>query len=95
MTLHPNEDITKILLSTPSYLRVNMKKMIFCCRLLSITVSRYDPLGQEYFILAVKTPPLDKSRVAIPDYSGTGDLLSIYLSILYGKRFDNHGLVET
>jgi len=24
-----------------------------------------------------------------------GDVLSIYLSILYGKRFDNHGLVES
>jgi hypothetical protein len=44
----------------------------------------------------VKTPPLDRSPGAIiPDYSAIGDVFSIYLSILYGKRFDNHGLVES
>lgn len=95
MTLHPNEDITKILLSTPSYFTGEYEKDDFLLSIAFDNSSRYDPLGQEYFILAVKTPPLDKSRVAIPDYSGTGDLLSIYLSILYGKRFDNHGLVES
>lgn len=44
----------------------------------------------------MKTPPLDRSPGAIiPDYSAIGDVFSIYLSILYGKRFDNHGLVES
>ena len=95
MTLRPIEDITKILLSTPSYFTGEYEEDDFLLSIAFDNSSRYDPHGQEYFILAVKTPPLDKSRVAIPDYSGTGDLLSIYLSILYGKRFDNHGLVES
>ena len=52
-------------------------------------------LGHEHFIFAMKTPPLDRSRVAIPDYTASGDIIITCLSILYGKRFDSHGLVES
>ena len=55
---------------------------------------QYKALDHEYFILAVKTSPPDKSR-DLTDYSPFGDALCIYLSILYGKRFDNHGPVES
>lgn len=95
MTLRPEEDITKILLSTPSYLVGEYEEDDL---LLSIAFNRsspYDPSDPEHFILTVKTSPLDRSRSALPDYTAYGDLFSIYLSILYGKRFDNHGLVES
>ncbi len=96
MTLRPKEDITKILLSTPSYFVGEYEEEDL---LLSIafdrTLKRDETLVPEYFIFAMKTPPLDRSHVAIPDYSATGDILCTCLSILYGKRFDNHGLVES
>jgi hypothetical protein len=97
MTLRPEEDITKILLSTPSYFVGDYEEDGL---LLTHAWTRegslsYVTLDNSYFILAVKTPPLDRSRVAIPDYSGIGDIFCIYFSIFYGKRFDNHGLVES
>jgi hypothetical protein len=101
MTLNPEEDITKILLSTPSYLVGKYEEDNFLLSIAFDRNSRYDSPDQEYshdreyFILVVKTPPNDRSHVAIPDYTAAGDLLCIFLSILYGKRFDNHGLVES
>lgn len=96
MTLRPEEDITKILLSTPSYFVGEYEEEDFMLSIAFDRKSRYDPRDPEYFILTVKTPPHDRSPGAIvPDYTATGDVLSIYLSILYGKRFDNHGLVES
>jgi hypothetical protein len=96
MTLRSEEGITKILLSTTSYLVGQYEEENF---LLSIAINRdlkrYDILDHEYFISAVRVPPHDKSCDPFPDYSGRGDILSIYLSILYGKRFDNHGVVES
>ena len=96
MTLRPKEDVAKILLSTPSYLTGTYEEDDL---LLSIAFDddfRYGPNDKEYFVLAAKTPPLNRSAGAIiPDYSFIGDVFCIYLSILYGKRFDNHGLIES
>jgi hypothetical protein len=94
MPLGPEENITKILLSTPSYF---VGKYVDNDCMVSIvfdrTLKRDDALNHEYFIFSVKTPSLDRSQ--IPDYTALGDVLCIYLSILYGKRFDNHGLIES
>lgn len=96
MALHPEEDITKILLSTSSHFVGKYEEDDFILSIAFNRNSRYDPHDQEHFIFAVKTPPPDRSPGAIiPDYSAWGDLLSIYLSILYGKRFDNQGLIES
>src|SRR5271157_1679146 len=104
MTLRPQQDITKILLSTSSYLVGEYEEEDL---LLTIAFHDYrdgnsiqhETLDHEYFMLAMKTPPLDTFDdtfpVTIPDYSPRGDDFCIYLSILYGKRFDNHGLVES
>ncbi len=96
MTLHPEKDITKILLSTPSYLVGEYEEEDILLSIAFDITARYDPRDREYFILAVKTPMPERSPgTIIPDYSVKGDVLSIYLSILYGKRFDNHGRVES
>jgi len=96
MSLRPEKNITKILLSTPSYLVGEYEEEDFLLTIAFSNERRYDPRDKEYFVLTVKTPPPKKSPGAIiPDYSPTGDVLSIYLSILYGKRFDNHGLIES
>lgn len=52
------------------------------------------PASRSSYVVAFRTEPVEKGRVALPDYSPTGDLICTYLSILYGKRFDNHGLLE-
>ena len=96
MALRPRECVTKILLSTPSYFVGGYEEEDFLLSIAFNRNSRYDPRDLEHFIFTIKTPPRDRSPGAIvPDYSATGDVLSIYLSILYGKRFDNHGLVES
>ena len=53
-----------------------------------------NPLCRNSFIISFETPPMEKDPLALPDYSVVGDRWCTYLSILFGKRFDNHGLVE-
>ena len=52
------------------------------------------PLSRSGYIVAFETPPREK-RVAVPDYLPRGENICAYLSVLFGKRFDCHGLVET
>jgi hypothetical protein len=95
--LRPKEEITRILLSTPSRLvgEYEEDEVLITHAWTKESVLRYVTLDRSYFVLSVKTPPIDRSHVLIPDYSATGDVLCIYLSILYGKRFDNHGSIES
>jgi hypothetical protein len=97
MTLKPEKNITKILLSTSSYLVGEYEEENFLLsiafafdKIMMLNQARNQALAHEYFILAAK---MSESH-DLTDYSPFGDALCIYLSILYGKRFDNHGLVE-
>lgn len=60
-------------------------------------VRGYDgPASRNAFVFAFETPQFAKTvGVVLPDYSGIPELLCWYLSVLFGKRFDNHGLLET
>lgn len=54
------------------------------------------PASRAAFVFVFETPPIKPAvGVALPDYSGMPELLTWYLSVLFGKRFDNHGLIET
>jgi hypothetical protein len=55
-----------------------------------------DPNSRCAFIYVFKTDPIDRTGAAtlIPNYSWKGDVLASYLSVLFGKRFDHHGLLE-
>lgn len=54
------------------------------------------PASRSAFVFVFETPEIRKaSGVALPDYSGIPELLCWYLSVLFGKRFDSHGLIET
>ncbi|CAJ4806924.1 Uncharacterised protein [Burkholderia pseudomallei] len=54
------------------------------------------PLSRSAFVACFETPPIVKAPgVVLPDYSAVGDVLASMLSVLYGKRFDNHGLTES
>ena len=97
MTLHPEKNITKILLSTKSRFVGNYEEdeILMTHAIDGIKSREYEETDPNYFILAIKTHPLNKSSIAFPDYTHYGDVICIYLSILYGKRFDNHGRVES
>ncbi len=105
MTLRPEEGITKLLLSTPSRFTGE-----YGCDGLLFTHAwpsgprqaqgnlglTENPMSCNYFVLALETPPHDRTKtIVVPNYTPTGDVIAIYLSILFGKRFDNHGRIES
>ena len=54
------------------------------------------PTSRNAFILSFETPPLIRAAgVVIPSYEPFATAICCCLSVLYGKRFDNHGPIET
>lgn len=54
------------------------------------------PASRSAFVLAFRTGPIDEAPgQPFPDYSPRADEICSYLSVLFGKRFDNHGLFES
>ena len=54
------------------------------------------PVSRNAYVVAFRTPPYtgEGAGVIIPDYSHAADNFCNYLSVLFGKRFDSHGLLE-
>ncbi|BAZ49889.1 hypothetical protein NIES4103_25020 [Nostoc sp. NIES-4103] len=52
-------------------------------------ISRY------YYVCVFNFLPEPDQQIIIPDNSYVSDILSIALAIYYGKRFDNHGILES
>lgn len=58
-----------------------------------------NPYSRNYYMLVAKIPvepppnPQQGLR-PIPDYSHLGELFCSCLSVLFGKRFDNHGMIQ-
>lgn len=53
------------------------------------------PISRSAFVFAFETSPVEMTAgSALPDYSATGVVICSYLSVLFGKRFDDHGLFE-
>ena len=102
--LRPNETIHKALISTTSRLVGEYESD-------SILIdhawpdfsnhfgfARYyeNPASRSAFIVVFQTEPYEKGPgVVVPNYSSMGELVCSYLSLIYGKRFDNHGLIES
>jgi hypothetical protein len=54
------------------------------------------PTSRSAYVLIFGTPEYEKAPgVPIPNYNYVGESICAYLSVLYGKRFDNHGPLET
>ena len=54
-----------------------------------------NPISRSGYIVAFKTAPMEKaSGIVVPDYTPIGEIICSYCSVLFGKRFDCHGLVE-
>ncbi|MCC6579082.1 MAG: hypothetical protein IT440_01475 [Phycisphaeraceae bacterium] len=52
------------------------------------------PVSRSAYIFAFRSNDVSVGPGPIPDYTPTGDMLCAYMALLYGKRFDHHGLVE-
>lgn len=53
------------------------------------------PYHRSAMVMTFTTPAEHQDGMVMPDYSPTADLMCIAMSILFGKRFDNHGLMES
>lgn len=101
-TLHPEETIQKILISTTSRMigEVDLDGFLIShARQYNNPAGNIrmeeNPVSRSGYIVAFKTEPYEKEvGTMIPDYSPVGEIVCSYLSLIYGKRFDCHGLVE-
>ena len=101
--LKPDETVQKILISTTSRMvgEYENKGIVITHAWPSVYDSSFSfrmfetPLSRSGFIIAFETQPREKkSGVIIPNYAPTGEDICAYLSVLFGKRFDCHGLIE-
>ncbi|WP_041739921.1 HEPN domain-containing protein [Calothrix sp. PCC 6303] len=64
--------------------------------ILRVTQREENPFSRYYYVCVFRIdPPKLCEGVVVPDHSHVGNLISIALSIFYGKRFDNHGVIES
>lgn len=99
--LRPKETIQKFLISTTSKFtgEYEIENLVIAHawpnRKIPSEISMTEnPLCRNAFVLAFETDPIDEKRVMLPDYSQTANMLCVYLSVLFGKRFDSHGPIE-
>ena len=103
-SLVPDEHIQKALFSTTSRLAdhyrtrdtlVTQVRAGLHDRSATLRTSE-SPVSRSAYVVAFRTPPYtgEGAGVIIPDYSYAADSFCNYLSVLFGKRFDNHGLLE-
>ncbi|EPW4543241.1 hypothetical protein ACWLP4_004222 [Vibrio vulnificus] len=95
-----NKTITRFLISTPSKFVGESETDTYLLTHASWnhSLDLYRPQPNEssyrqYFELTVSTPEYQLETIAIPDYSFVADNFCIVLSVLFGKRFDSHGLL--
>jgi hypothetical protein len=102
--LRPNETIQKVLISTTSRLigEYESDNLLIThawpdfSRVSHNLIYTESPLSRSSYVIVFKTEPFErKPGVVLPDYSPFGDLICTYLCILFGKRFDNNGLLES
>ncbi len=100
--LRPDETIQRIIISSTSHFvgEYESENLLITHAWAQNAVSRSsglneNPYCRNYYVVAFKTAPIKKAPgVVIPDYSGVGELLCLFLSVLFGKRFDNHGMLQ-
>ena len=92
--LEPKKNIHKAIISTPSRIvgeYSNPSTLITPAVPLGKATVGYDIRNsRSAYVVATK----DRSYPVIMDYSSKTELICSYLSLVYGKRFDYHGLIE-
>ena len=101
--LRPKQTVQKVLISTTSRMTGEYgNSAILITHALPQLESRSmsmrlaeTHMSRSAYVIAFETPPIEKGiGVVLPNYSPTGVILAAYLSVLFGKRFDSHGLLE-
>lgn len=101
--LRPPETSHKLLISTSSRFvgEFESELLLVALALGNSRDQRYqmshtqNPLSRNTFVVAFEVEPWEKvAGSIIPDYNWVGEMFCIYASILFGKRFDSHGLLE-
>lgn len=103
--LRPEQDIHKCLISSPARFIAEYDKPELLIThafpstndtVLRVTQREGNPYSRYYYVCVFRIePPEPQPGVVVPDYSHIGNLISIALSVFYGKRFDNHGVIES
>jgi len=102
LKLAPHRQVQKFLLSTPAPLSDDFESTALIVREAYTGLrqraghqQRIGPTGRTALTLSFRTPAEDHGGIIIPDYDHVGDMMCAYLAVLYGKRFDNHGALES
>ncbi len=95
-----DSQIQKGIISTPSKIEGNYKSSELIIRNSNQQNPRLreggsdpNPASRSAYVIIFKTEPY-KDEIFIPNYSGGCELITNFLSVLYGKRFDFHGMIE-
>jgi hypothetical protein len=98
--MYPQKDLTKYLISTPAYFKGSIKDKDFYIKEAypNYSLETYVPFSSEriyrhYLDLTARTPLYKEGELVIPNYSPYAETFCIALSVLFGKRFDSHGLL--
>ena len=105
-SLKPDECVQKVLLSTRSRLVGEYNQaddpalLVTHAWLRGPEMSRMlanSAFSQSFYVASFRTEPVpdDHPSIVLPDYSYFGEFLAVHLSILYGKHFQSHGLLES
>jgi hypothetical protein len=99
----PDETINSVLLSSTSRFVGSIENdsillthaWDFQSKFRGLQIHESNPLSRNAFIFCFSTKPVPKvNGSVIPNYAYVGDIICSYLSVFFGKRFDNHGLVQ-
>lgn len=100
-SLDPRKDITRFLISTPARFsgaciaeRYHLLEAYENHRKMPYLARADERIFRQYLELSVETPEYDQESIVIPDYTYISDRFCIALSVLFGKRFDSHGLLQ-
>jgi Apea-like HEPN len=103
--LRPEQDLHKCLISSPANLIAEYDESDLLIThafpsvkdsILRVSQREGNPFSRYYYICVFRIDsPEPAEGLVVPDHSHVGNLISIALSIFYGKRFDNHGVIES
>jgi Apea-like HEPN len=102
VSLRPHRNVHKCLISTTSHLvgEFEIDGVLLTHAWPDFngrnTLSRWSegPASRSAFIFSFRTEDELVKSGAVPNYAPMGEMICGYLAVLFGKRFDNHGLLE-
>jgi len=103
--LRPDDSIQKLLLSTPAHFvgEFDTPSMLISHAWPPLYTGRRQWFGKDgeslsrtAIVLAFRTPPPEEPApgLVVPNYENAGEVLASVLSVLFGKKFENHGPFE-